>query len=53
VLELKEEISDLEYTSSVKGTFVLHPDGYYVGIPHKIFKIEDYTIEGNNSLEKV
>ena len=33
-----------------KVRFVWHPDGYYVGIPHKIYNIEDYApVTSNNS----
>lgn len=38
----------IDPTTKVK--FVWHPDGYYVGIPHKIYNIEDYIpVPSNNS----
>jgi hypothetical protein len=37
-------------TSKVK--FVWHPDGYYIGIPHKLYNIEDYKPVKSNDLDK-
>jgi hypothetical protein len=38
----------IDLTTKVK--FVWHPDGYYIGIPHKLYNIEDYIpVPSNNS----